>query len=117
MQGLSQYPSIAGVTWGWVWGGGLRGAWFLGSMEQSLFFPWGGGGAGIGQRVSGFLKVFRAERSVRDLAALIPALSLCPLVSQPLHLQDGESLVVPSHKGPSPWIEGGQELAPKESCF
>lgn len=87
-------------------------------MEQKfLFLLKGGGGAGIGWRVSGLFEVLGAERSVRDLAALIPALSLCPLVSQPLHLHDGESLVVPSHKGPSPWIEGGQGLAPRESCF
>lgn len=62
----------------------------------------GGGGAGIGQRLSGLSEVLRAEKSAREPAALIPALFLCPLVSQPLHFQDGESLVVPSHKGPSP---------------
>lgn len=58
----------------------------------------GGGGAGIGHRMYGLLVVLRAERSDRDQVALIPVLSLCPLVSLPLYLQDGESLVVPSTK-------------------
>lgn len=83
-------------------------------MEQKLvFFLEGGGGAGIRHRVYGLFEVLRAERSDRNQVALIPVLFLCPIVSLPLYLQDGESLVVPSHKGPSPWIEGGQGLAPR----
>lgn len=90
----------------------MHGSWGPWS-KKFLFSLEGGGGAGIGHRVYRLLEVLRAERSDRDQVALIPVLSLCPLVSLPLYFQDGESLVVPSHKGPSPWVEGGQGLAPR----
>lgn len=80
-------------------------------VSEIPLFPWSGGGAALDtselrqERHGGChlstRRVLGAGRGVETLAALIPRLSLSLSLShqsQPLHLYDGESPLLPPHK-------------------